>query len=110
MSNPCHDYALTLPIPGGSNIGGSSQYNPSHNNIGGSSQTGGADLGQHILPDNYGNSRNPNCPVGGSSQSNRGSYDPSCYWSQYGHDHHGDHHKSITPMIPINHAISYGSL
>jgi len=85
------------PVGGGSNIGGSSQYNPSHNNIGGSSQTGGADWGQHILPDNYGNSRNPNCPVGGSSQSNRGSYDPSCYWSQYGHDHHGDHQPTSRP-------------
>ena len=76
-----------------------------NNNIGGSSQTGGANWGQHILPDNYGSSRNPNCPPGGSSQSNRGNYDPSCYWSQsgYGHDHvHGDHQSSSKPPYDNN--------
>jgi hypothetical protein len=75
-----------------------------HNNIGGSSQTGGG-WGQHILPDNYGMSRNPNCPVGGSSQSNGGNYDPSCYWSQsgHGHDHvHGDHQSSSKPPYENN--------
>jgi hypothetical protein len=66
-----------------------------NNNIGGSSQTGGANWGQHILPDNYGSSRNPNCPPGHNC------HDLS--QSGYGHDHvHGDHQSSSKPPYDNN--------
>jgi len=90
---------------GQNNIGGSSQYNPGSGNIGGSSHYNPGqnidDWSQHMLPDNYGNhNRNPNCPVGGSSQSNRDGYDPSCYWSQHNNEHnnfHGNYYSNSRP-------------
>lgn len=97
--------------PGYGNVGGSSQTNPGYGNVGGSSQTnhGGSWSWNHgqntILPDNYGNYRNPNCPVGGSSQTGSSNYDPRCYWSRpdYEHDHvHGDHQSMSKPLYNDN--------
>ena len=75
-------------------VGGNSQTG-GHGQVGGNSQTGGfGQVGgnsqtsswtnnQHLLPDNYAYvSSYPNCPIGGSMQSNQyGRYDPNCYWS-----------------------------
>lgn len=84
--------------------------------MGGSSQAGGYYQnpdqswswnygGNMVLPDNYGQYRNPNCPVGGSSQSHSGNYDPRCYWARpdYDHDHvHGDHQTLSRPPYNNN--------
>ena len=111
--------------PGGSsynpgrNPGGSS-YNPG-NNPGGSSYNPGSDISDwsqrpawndpsnrpnHVLPDNWGQYLNPNCPPGGSSMSNDRNYNPNCYWNRHDYDHNhvfGEgHHSSSTARPPYN--------
>ena len=51
-----------------------------------------------ILPDNFGQSQNLNCPPGGSSASNGQNYDPRCFWSnQPNYDNNHGHHSYSRP-------------
>ena len=103
----------------GSSPGGSS-YNPGRN-PGGSSYNPGSDISDwsqrpawndpsnrpnHVLPDNWGQYLNPNCPPGGSSMSNDRNYNPNCYWNRHDYDHNhvfGEgHHSSSTARPPYN--------
>ena len=64
---------------------------------------GGWTSGQHMLPDNYGYSRHPDCPPGGSSQSNRdGYYNPNCYHSAYENNHNFGHDYQSHSRPPYN--------